>query len=80
MKNSNIDMSLKADRRGVTDGGRSIEPGDTVEYVAHVGWNIRVRFSDGTTDIAPAAIFPTMREERRGVRHRMQRRTCLRRT
>lgn len=57
----NIDLSLKADRCGITDGGRHIEPGETVEYVAHVGWNVRVRFPDGTEDISPSAIFPSLR-------------------
>lgn len=54
-------MEMIADRRGITDGGRSIEPGDKVTYVCHVGWNVRVRFPDGTEDISPSAIFEQLR-------------------
>ena len=60
-KSSHIDMSMIADRRGITDGGRAIEPGDRVEYVCHVGWNVRVRFPDGTEDISPSNIFEQLR-------------------
>lgn len=59
---SQINMKMKSDQSGITEGGREVPVGTEVEYVCHEGWGVvRVRFEDGTEDVMSPWCFAQLR-------------------
>ncbi len=51
-------MKMTTDRLGVTEKGRKVPVGTTVEYLGHVpGGMVAVRFEDGTEDVMHPMCF-----------------------
>lgn len=55
-------MKMTSDKEGVTETGRRVEAGTTVEYLGHVvGGMVRVRLPDGTEDVMHPHCFKVLR-------------------